>query len=112
MIMRYAKLILACTLAVIALSGCAVTSSPRVTSELEQGKRDFDGGYYQRAMRLLLPLACDGNAEAAYAVGYMYYYGYGVAQDTFVGTFWIIRSANQGFVPAKLALRSIQSRPH
>lgn len=102
------------------LSACATShkpSSPPVkpklniadTSYLEQGKRDFQEGFYKRAMQELLPIAVDGNAEAQYAVGYMYYYGYGVTQDTNVGFFWIQRSAGQRYVPAIQAMRFIQS---
>ena len=83
------------------LIACA---TPRLTaqtmSELRQGKRDFDGGFYKRAMRELLPIACNGIPDAQYAIGYMYYYGYGVAQDNDVGFFWINRAANKGFGPA------------
>jgi TPR repeat protein len=82
--------------------------SPSVASELQQGKRNFNAGYYKKAMHELLPLACDGNAEAQYAVGYMYYYGLGVAQDTDVGHFWIKRSANQHYKPAVKALQMIE----
>jgi TPR repeat protein len=92
------------------LIGCATNSknlTPKMMSELQQGKRLFEDGYYKRSMRWLLPLACDGVAEAQYAVGYMYYYGYGVAQDTEVGYFWINRAADKGFVPAKEALKII-----
>lgn len=86
--------------------------SPKEMSELQQGKRLFEDGYYKRSLHYLLPLACDGNAEAQYAVGYMYYYGYGVAQDTEVGYFWIRRSANQGFQPAVKALFLISQEPN
>lgn len=78
--------------------------SPAQLSELQYGKRLFEGAYYKRAMKELLPLACDGNSEAQYAVGYMYYYGYGVAQDADVGCFWITRAADKGFQPAIKAL--------
>lgn len=91
----------------LSIIGCATSSknlTPKMMSELQQGKRFFEEGYYKRAMHELLPLACDGVAEAQYAVGYMYYYGQGVAQDTDVGYFWIKRSADKGFVPAKKAL--------
>ena len=86
--------------------------SPRQMSELQQGKRYFEEGYYKRAMQQLLPLACQGVAEAQYAVGYMYYYGYGVAQDTDVGYFWIKCSANQGYPPANQALIMIAQHQH
>jgi len=81
--------------------------STYVTANLQQGKRYFDDGYYKKALRILLPLACDGSAEAQYAVGYMYYYGLGVAQDTYVGYFWIERSANQHYYPAMQAQHMI-----
>lgn len=103
--------LLSITLLTLMLTACATThTSPATLSELQQGKRDFDAGYYKTAIHELMPLACDGNAEAQYAVGYMYYYGYGVAQDTDLGTFWIERSAHQGYQPAVLALKSISNK--
>ena len=81
-------------------------------SYLAQGKRFFQAGYYRQALNELLPLAADGNAEAQYAVGYMYYYGYGVAQDTDVGYFWICRSARQGYRPAQEAIRLMEQGKH
>ena len=77
-------------------------------SYLENGKRLFEEGFYKKAMQQLLPVAVNGNAEAQYAVGYMYYYGFGVAQDTNVGYFWIQRSAAQHYTPAVLARDDIQ----
>lgn len=86
--------------------------SPATMSELQQGKRLFQDGYYKRAMSQLLPLAVDGIAEAQYAVGYMYYYGFGVTQDTPSGDFWIRRSADQGFKPAIEALSIMAQERH
>jgi TPR repeat protein len=103
-------------LTAVLLTGCATNkkkdviptqpkiTSPATMSELEQGKRLFQDGYYKRAMQQLLPLAAEGNAEAQYAVGYMYYYGFGATQDTQSGDFWIRRSADQHFQPAINAL--------
>lgn len=97
----------------LALLACATTHSsktlsPASQSYLAQGKHDFTAGYYKSAMHELLPLACDGVAEAQYAVGYLYYYGYGVAQDTDVGYFWIKRSADKGYEPAIHALQMME----
>lgn len=98
----------------LSLFACATTGTSKnnlsiaQVSYLKEGKRLFEAGYYKSAMKELLPLACDGSAEAQYAVGYMYYYGYGVAQDTDVGHFWIKRSADKGYGPAKQALLIIQ----
>lgn len=90
------------------LFACATVNSPRVNSELQMGKRYFEAGYYRKALHQLLPLACDGNPEAQYAIGYMYYYGYGVAQDTDTGYFWIQRAASKQYLPAVQALRIIR----
>lgn len=102
------RVLLICILS-LSLFACVTHPSPRVTSELQQGKRYFNEGYYRRALHQLLPLACDGNPEAQYAVGYMYYYGLGVAQDTDVGYFWIKRSAEKGYMPAIKALHLIST---
>jgi len=92
----------------VSLLACASTSPPSLTSgqisNLQQGKRFFDQGFYKRAMQQLLPLACDGVPDAEYAIGYMYYYGLGVAQDTDVGYFWIKRAASQRYIVAIRAL--------
>lgn len=93
----------------LSLMACA-TMSPRMNSDLQQGKRYFEAGYYRRALNQLLPLACDGEPEAQYAVGYMYYYGYGPAQDTDIGVFWIKRSARQNYLPAIQALQIIDKQ--
>ena len=104
--MKHILMLLSC---VFMLSAC--NPSPATQSELAQGKRLFDGGYYKSAMKQLMPLAANGNAEAEYAVGYMYYYGYGTIQDADTGTFWIQRAADQKFQPAVDALVLIQPKP-
>src|ERR1700733_4489009 len=104
------RILIVCLLS-LSLLACA-TQSPRVISELQQGKRYFDEGYYKHAMHELLPIACDGDPDAQYAVGYMYYYGLGVAQDTDVGHFWIKRSANRRYVPAMRALEMMESNSY
>ena len=75
------------------LVGCASLVKVKDDHDLATGAYYFEHGYYKHAMRYLLPPACDGNPKAQYAVGYMYYYGYGVAQDTDVGYFWIDKAA-------------------
>ena len=93
------------------LTACATTHMTTIQqdSELAYGKKLFETGYYKSALRELLPVACNNNAEAEYAVGYMYYYGYGAAQDTDIGYFWIKRAADHGYGPAREALNMIEA---
>src|SRR3990167_8244013 len=95
-----------------ALIGCANRPNSLYSkSQVEYGKSLFEQGFYRQAMKQLLPMACDGNAEAEYAVGYMYYYGYGVPQDTDVGAMWIRRAACQHNCQAMMALPMIDKCP-
>jgi len=105
---KNAVLTTAMCLIVFILSACVTANKATDPFHLAQGKRDMEAGYYKRAMQQLLGPACDGNTQAQYAVGYMYYYGYGVTQDTDVGYFWIKRSANQGNRTAIEALKMLE----
>jgi TPR repeat protein len=90
------------------LTGCA---SQREDYRLDVGKHSFINGDYKTAFHELLPLAMQGNTHAEYAVGYMYYYGYGVAQDSESGLVWMERAAGQGSMSAQHALKLIHEKP-
>ena len=90
------------------LTGCA---SQRDDYRLDVGKRSFMSGDYKNAFHALLPLAMQGNTHAEYAVGYMYYYGFGVPQDNESGLMWMERAAKQGSPAATDALRLIHTKP-
>lgn len=85
----------------ITLSACA---SARMAQELEIGKINYGEGKYKTAFHQLLPVAVNGNPQAQYAVGYMYYYGYGVPRDSESGLFWMNKAAAQKYPPAIKAL--------
>lgn len=85
-------------------------TSPKMSQELEQGKMNFIAGNYKQAFHELLPIAAKGSAQAEYAVGYMYYYGYGVSQDNDSGIFWMQKAAAQNFEPAVKALEMIHHK--
>ncbi len=87
------------------LQSCA---SPKLSEEYTEGKVNFEAGNYKRAFRVLLPLAAKGKVEAQYAVGYMYYYGYGTAQDNESGLFWMNKAAELHYLPAIHALNLLQ----
>lgn len=88
------------------LLSCASTT---MTHQYMGGKYDFKNGDYKQAFRKLLPVAVNGRPEAQYAVGYMYYYGYGVSQDSESGTFWMERAAQKNYPPAIEALSLIHN---
>lgn len=92
----------------VLLQGCA--TSPMMAEELQGGKAKFVAGNYKGAFHDLLPIAVYGRKEAQYAVGYMYYYGMGVPQDTESGLFWMQKSADQHYQPAIDALKIIQEK--
>jgi TPR repeat protein len=89
---------------VLLLQGCASSS---MGEQFVAGKQQFNAGNYKGAFHQLLPVAVYGNKEAQYAVGYMYYYGVGTAQDEESGEFWMHKSAEQHYAPAENALKVI-----
>jgi TPR repeat protein len=100
---RYILLILTFLL----LQACAASIT---TQQLQSGKANFDSGNFKLAFHQMLPLAAAGNSKAQYAVGYMYYYGYGVTQDSESGLFWINKAAIAHYTPAITALALIQQK--
>lgn len=104
----YRLLLKVCLIGVLStlLVACYTNKAPMrpdYQSYIQESARLFNQGYYKRAKMLLYPLACEGVPQAQYAIGYMYYYGYGVTQDTDVGFFWIKRAADQKYPPAMQA---------
>jgi TPR repeat protein len=100
------KKVLIILCAVFFLQGCA---SAVMSQEFQQGKLEFRNGDYQTAFKILLPIAVNGNKEAQYAVGYMYYNGMGVSQDSVSGLFWMERAAAKGYTPAAEALNKLHA---
>ncbi len=83
-------------------------TSTMEAQRLQGGKMSFMAGDFKSAFHQLLPLAAEGNPQAEYGVGYMYYYGYGVTQDTESGIFWMNKAAAAHYEPAIRALAAIE----
>jgi TPR repeat protein len=96
---RLSKLLIL-VLMVTTLGACI---SPRHI-QLREGIDHFRLEEFRKAFIRLKPLAENGNPEAQYAVGYMYYYGQGVIEDRKKAWFWIHAAANLGNPDAKVAL--------
>ncbi len=90
----------------VLLVGCSSTAAHNQQA-LEQGQNSFSQGHYTTAFRQLLPAAKASDADAQYAVGYMYYYGEGVTQNRTQAMNWFRKSAQQNNAKAIKALDMI-----
>ena len=66
----------------------------------EDGVAAYKRGDYATALRLLRPLAAQGNAAAQYLLGLMYGRGDGVPQDDAEAVKWYRLAAEQGLAAA------------
>ncbi len=89
------------------LTACATTYSP--SAQTSEGQRLYHQHAYPQAFEKLLPEAMKGAAQAQYAVGYMYFYGYGIGQDQKLAEYWLRESAKQGYSKAVQALSLIDN---
>lgn len=85
------------------LTGCLASSL-----NLNEGIRSFQVQDYRQAFIKLKPEAEKGNADAQYAVGYMYYYGQGVVEDRNKAWYWITEAAKSGQSDAQLAIELLK----
>ena len=67
----------------------------------------YDRGDYATAVRLVRPLAEQGNAQAQNSLGAMYYNGKGVVKDFKEAVRWYRLAAAQGNISAQLNLASM-----
>jgi len=92
--LRY--LLIACALFA---TGCTSLSSEEAryanNPQLQVARDQFMRQDYESAAITLMPLAKEGNADAQYSLGYLYYYGLGVPQNTNYGRQLIQASAEQ-----------------
>jgi len=64
--------------------------------EYDDARKAYLDGDYAGALRILKPLAADGNSEAQKLLGVMYDYGHGVKRDPQEALSWYLKSAKQG----------------
>jgi TPR repeat protein len=80
--------------------GCASTN-------YQKGIRHYKSDDAATAVRELKPLAEQGNAEAQFNLGSLYYQGRGVPQDYKEAVQWMYKAAEQGHVFAQATLGSL-----
>ena len=102
-IMKYlARLIIMAFMAAM-FGGLASCATVNYTKGIKHYKPD-DGA---SAVRELKPLAEQGNPEAQFNLGSLYYQGWGVPQDYREAAQWMRRAAEQGYLFAQTTLGSL-----
>ncbi len=81
---------------VLCLFGASLT-----WADFQDGVAAYEKGDYTSAMNEWRPLAEEGNPEAQFHVGALYYHGEGVLQDNTQAATWYRRAADQGHVSAQ-----------
>ena len=105
--MKRTNLILSMLMSTVLLAGCASTDSN--SDAIAQAKTNFAQQNYQLAFKQIQAPANQGDPEAQYALGYMYYYGKGTAMNRSLGKEWIKKAADNGDSNAQQAYQSIVS---
>ena len=99
---------LALALLVVAMGSTSLT----VAGPLEDGVTAIRRDDYATALRLLRPLAEQGDARAQYHLGALYDFGQGVPLDYAQAAFWYRMAAEQGDAWAQLNLGVLYDRGH
>jgi TPR repeat protein len=100
------KVLRALLIMMLALS-CTVSGGAIFAGPLEESMAAYDRGDYATAVRLLRPLADQGNAQAQNSLGALYYNGKGVAQDFKEAVKWYRLAAVQGHTSAQVNLAAM-----
>ena len=105
--MKFLVKILPCITIVLILSSCAsnVNKAPFTAA-----RANFEQQNYEEAFNKIQGPAKAGNAEAEYALGYMYYYGKGTPVNQELGKKWILKSAQASNRNAQQAYQMILAR--
>jgi len=90
---------------VLCMAGCATNQSQTL---LQQGRHYYHKGQYHAAFEHIGRSAMMGNANAQYALAYLYYYGKGTPQDFIMGKAWMHEAAEKGQPQAQRALFKLQ----
>ena len=91
-----------CVIAILFL--LFVSASAAGAQNLDKGREAFEKEDYKVALEQFLPLAEQGNAEAQYFVGVIYFENLGkvVPQDDITAVKWLRAAAERGFGSAQL----------
>ena len=85
----------------LGIAVAVVLTGAAMAGPFEDGLAAFQRGDYATALRLLQPLAAQGNADAQFKLGVMYDNGRGVAQNYAEAMKWYRLAAAQGDAAAQ-----------
>lgn len=85
-------------------------SSNAWCADLRKGGIAYKDGDYAAALREWKPLASQGNANAQFFLGNMYYKGIGVPQNDGAAYKWFKKAAEQGLINAQNNLGTLYMR--
>lgn len=111
---RLRRCLLGLTAAAVAVLMTACASGPAAKSADDlraEARIAFLAQDYQRTLSIVEAQAITGAPWAQYTLGYMYYYGRGIVLDRARAREWIQQAADQGYAPAKEALRRLRPPP-
>ena len=94
---------------VFAMLLCARLSA---AADLTSAKQAYEKKDYATAFKELTPLAEQGNAEAQFLLGKMYWMGQGVLKDGDQAVKWLKAAATQGNADAQFFMGSYYLLPH
>ncbi|CAK0757431.1 putative Sel1 repeat family protein [Azospirillaceae bacterium] len=88
---------------------CAVLAAPVVHGAsmrelIDDAKADFEKKDYAAAIKLLVPLAQDGNVEAQYYLGQCFEHGYGTRKDVVAAISWYEYAANSNHAESQVRI--------
>lgn len=91
----------------LSFSACTVTPDENANkqSTIERARTAYSQKDYGQALILLNTLVQQNNAEAQYALGYMYRYGQGLPRNQERASYWITLAAKNGCTKAQTALQ-------
>ena len=81
-----------------------LVGNPAFSADLQKGLDAAQKGNFATALREWKPLAEQGDADAQYNLGVMYYEGYGVPEDNKTAVKWFRLAAEQGVASAQYFL--------
>jgi len=91
---------------VVACSACAINPQVKIDETLEKAREEYKQKKYQETAITLMPLVREGNPDAQYTLGYLYFYGMGVPRNVNFGRQLIQAAAEQGNIRALAAINT------